>query len=686
MLDMVDATPVGLDFLRIGDAAAYVGVSPQTLRRWDTERRLTAVRQPGNRYRYYRRADLEPFRLEYQRAETTDPGRLFQTATANIEANDLLREPQREAHRHVREHFAESGTPAILQIPVGCGKTGIMATLPFGIAGGRALVITPNLTIRKGVASALDITSRECFWAKTRVLGDFTEGPYFAVLDSADANLHDCIESHFVVTNIQQLASAADRWLPQFPPNFFDLILVDEGHHAAATSWQKVFRRFPDAKVVSLTATPFRSDEQPLEGEVIYRYPFARAMMNGFIKQIHSRNVMPSEVYFTVGDDVRHHTLEEVLQLREEQWFRRGVALSPECNRHIAEASIQRCNALRAQTGIQHQIIAAACSVDHARQVRSIYEECGYRAAEIHSGLSDDEKEAVLDRLQINQLDCIVQVQMLGEGFDHPRLSVAAVFRPFRSLAPYIQFVGRVMRVVIQDAPDHPDNQGIVVSHIGLNNDARWDEFRELDLDDQSLIHDWLTREPTDEDEPERSTGEPRRFDLGALVDHELVSHFADKPFLDPDDDRIIDELLARSLAPGLTVADVVDRGALRERLRERVAAMAEQPQLIPVTPQRRRQGARKRLNERTGSVVARVLTDLGVARAGRDLARVVGGPPAANVQVVTKLLSTEINDRLGIPSGARKTLSADQAEVALERLDEFGDAVRDRLKQKLEA
>lgn len=680
------ADRVSGEFLRIGDAAAYVGVSTQTLRRWDAEGQLAAVRQPGNRYRYYRRADLEPFRLEYQQAEHENPGELFQAVTANIEANDLLREPQRDAHRHVREHFAESDTPAIVQIPVGCGKTGIMATLPFGIAAGRVLVITPNLTIRKGVANALDIASRECFWAKTRVLSDFADGPYFAVLDSTDANLHDCIESHFVVTNIQQLASSADRWLPQFPPNFFDLILVDEGHHAAAASWQKVFRRFPDAKVVSLTATPFRADEQPLEGEVIYRYPFTRAMMNGFIKQIHSRNVAPSELYFTFGDDTQRHTLDEVLQLREEQWFRRGVALSPECNRHIAEASIQRCNALRAETGIQHQIIAAACSVDHARQVRAIYQECGYRAAEIHSDLPEDEKEAVLDRLQINQLDCIVQVQMLGEGFDHPRLSVAAVFRPFRSLAPYIQFIGRVMRVVIQDEPEHPDNQGFVVSHIGLNNDARWDEFRELDLDDQALIHDWLTAEST-EDEPEQRNGGPRRFDLGVLVDHELVSHFVDKAFLDPDDDRILDELLARPLGAGLTVGDVVDRETLRERLRERVAEMAaEQPTLVPVTPQRRRQGARKRLSERTGSVANRVLADLGLSRAGRDAAKVVGGPPAANVQVVTRLLNREINSRLGIPSAARKTLTAEQTELALGRLDEFGDAVRDQLRGKLEA
>ena len=298
----------------------------------------------------------------------------------------------------------------------------------------------------------MDITSPECFWAKTRVLPGLHRRARTSRCSTAPTPTCTTASraSSWSPTS-SSCRAQADRWLPQFPPNFFDMILVDEGHHAAAASWQKVFRRFPDAKVVSLTATPFRADEQPLEGELIYRYPFSRAMMNGFIKQIHSRYVAPEELSFTYAEETTRHTLDEVLELREEQWFRRGVALSPECNRHIAEASIQRCNRLRAETGIQHQIIAAACSVDHARQVRAIYEECGYRAAEIHSDMDEDDREAVLERLPPGQIDCIVQVQMLGEGFDHPRLSVAAIFRPFRSLAPYIQFVGRVMRVVIQN-------------------------------------------------------------------------------------------------------------------------------------------------------------------------------------------------------------------------------------------
>lgn len=129
-----------------------------------------------------------------------------------------------------------------------------------------------------------------------------TAGPWPAVLDGVRANVHDAIESDFVVTNVQQLASRADRWLPQFPPDFFDMILVDEGH-APAESWQKVFRRFPDAKVVSLTATPFRADQQQMHGDVLYRFSFARAMVNGYIKQINSRNVAPAELYFTDADD-----------------------------------------------------------------------------------------------------------------------------------------------------------------------------------------------------------------------------------------------------------------------------------------------------------------------------------------------------------------------------------------------
>jgi len=675
------------EYLTIRDAAEYLGVSSQTLRRWDTMGKLRPVRHPASGYRYYRRTDLEPFRLAYRRAEmqTAADAHLFRTARVNIADNDLLRDPQREAHAAVRAHFAAKRDPAIVQIPVGCGKTGLIAILPFGISTGRALVITPNTTIRSVVAEALDIANPKCFWLKTHVLSTVADGPFCAVLDGPDANIHDCIESHFIVTNIQQLASSADRWLPQFPPRFFDMILVDEGHHNVADSWRKVFERFPEAKVVSLTATPFRSDGQRPTGEIVYRYPFTKAMLQGYIKQIHSVSFAPAEIYFTYRGDERHHTLEEVMELREEAWFRKGIALAPECNRHIAEASIVRCLDLRNRTGLKHQIIAVACSVDHARQVRAIYAERGLEAREIYSEMDDEAKQRIFEELDQGRIDCVVQVQMLGEGFDHSPLSVAAIFRPFRSLSAYVQFVGRIMRVTQEGDPGHPDNIGYIVSHVGLNNDAHWQDFREFDLEDQALLKLWLQGKFLVEDP--QGGGEPRRFDMDMNVQSEIVSHFIGNLFLDPDDDRVLD-LIIKQKVPGtpFTVGDLKSRDELREMLRAKRREHERQSENIPVSPQRRRQAAKKRLAERTNSVVARVIQDLGLSPAGRQVGSAVPAVRGSDNRIaVTRLVNLAINASVKIGKKERSKMTASQAETALNSLDRLGDQVRDEIRRVVE-
>lgn len=680
MLNMVD-TSEEKDYLTVQQAAKYLGVSAQTLRRWDAEGKLKSVRHPGNDYRYYKRSDLEPHRIEYKHAEQSNPGSLFAKAVANIETNDRLREPQREAHKKVREHFQQSTQPAILQIPVGCGKTGLIATLPFGISKSRVLVIVPNTTIRKGVSDALEVGHAKFFLAKAHVLTSFTDGPFVAVLDGPKANIHDCTESQYVVANIQQLASSADRWLPQFPPAFFDMILVDEGHHNVADSWQKVFSRFPDAKVVSLTATPFRGDGQRVTGEVVYRYPYSKAMLAGYIKQIHSINVAPSEIYFTYRGETKRHTLDEVMELREEAWFRKGVALSPECNVHIVDASIHRMRELREKTGQKQQIIAAACSVDHARQLKDLYEQRGIKVKEIYGEMDDDKKAAVHDDLEDGRIDCVVQVQMLGEGFDHPPLAVAAIFRPFRSLSPYVQFVGRIMRVMFQDDAANPANHGYVVSHVGLNNDQNWKDFREFDLEDQQIFREWL--ESKDGGTEGGGSGVPRRFDEGMVVHDEIITDFIKQSFLDPNDNRVIDKILD-SIVPGVgqPFRNFVTRDQMREKLKQAQEKIFEGvPQTLPVSPQKRRIGARKRLADRPKSVAARILKDLGMSPAAYDIGKLLSEVRGTNNRVAAiRLMQKGINDKIGIGTGERNTLTAAQTEDSMRELDAIGDTIRDRI------
>jgi MerR family transcriptional regulator, copper efflux regulator len=47
------------DFLRISEAAEYLGVSPNTLRNWVNAGKIVAVRHPVNDYRLFRREDLD---------------------------------------------------------------------------------------------------------------------------------------------------------------------------------------------------------------------------------------------------------------------------------------------------------------------------------------------------------------------------------------------------------------------------------------------------------------------------------------------------------------------------------------------------------------------------------------------------------------------------------------------------
>ena len=482
----------------------------------------------------------------------------FQSTDARIAGNTSLRDPQIEGHAAALEYFAGGGDRAVEQIPVGCGKTGLISILPFGIANGRVLVIAPNLTIRDQIADAVDATNTTGFYHSAGILADLSKGPFRSVLN-ADANVHDAEDAHIVVTNIQQLNERSGRWLDNFPSDFFDLILVDEGHHNAAPSWQNVFSRFRDARVLSMTATPFRADEQPIEGQTIYRYSFRDAMRSGYIKQMAACNVAPRELAFTYQGTSQTHTLEEVLAMRQEDWYSRGVALAIESNISIVDASIQWLNWLR-EGALKHQLIAVACSMDHARQIRGLYQERNLETREIHSGQSQEEQDEILRLLRNGTLDAIVQVQMLGEGFDHPPLSVAAVFRPFRSLSPYIQFVGRAMRVNVQRAPNHPDNEGIIVSHVGLNIDRHWEDFKDIDKGDQELFHGWLE---ADDNPPKPRTGGPRRrLAPDMIVTGEIVDRFLSDTFLDAADDALIDNAVSVLREQGL---DLEALGLTRE-------------------------------------------------------------------------------------------------------------------------
>lgn len=594
-------------------------------------------------------------------------GGYFQTVDAHILDNPLLREPQKEAYAKLYDFFKSGKKTALVQLPVGCGKSGVVAIAPLGIAEGRVLVITPNLTIRDELKNNLDITNLKCFWRRTNILNkvDMVSGPYVTTLDTGNTSVTD--ETHFVVTNVQQLATNTEKWLKKFPNDYFDMIIVDEAHHSAAESWKKVHEHFPKAKVVNLTATPFRSDAKEIEGEKLYRYPFRSAVAKGYIKRLTAVYVSPKEIELTFkGEtDRRKLSLEEVMKFRDKEWFSRGIAMSDECNKSIVDNSLEKLEFLRNESSIKHQIVAVAMSIPHAQKIKLLYEERGYSAAVIHSDMKEEEQQDVLKRLRSNELDVVVNVMMLGEGFDHAQLSVAAIFRPYRSLAPYLQFVGRVMRVNIQNAPRDPDNYGYIVTHAGMNLDALVEDFKLFEKDDEEFwaqINGGLEQEPP----LARGVGGGRRSIKPPLVVHnEIADTLYEEDFVDDEEERL-QELRGQLEALGYD-SSYADQIIQAKRTVDAGFTPAADP--LTVQPQKELERLRKQLDIEIRAKAKNILTNAGLSIPGRDIpTRLMPDINAAN-NLVAAIVMLNRNVKAKVNENSRDEWSKNDYRQAIDLL-----------------
>ena len=626
--------------------------------------------------------------------------RYFQETGARIVGNEQLREPQEEGYVALRDAFAERSEgdtlPAIAVLPTGCGKSGLIACAPFGIAEGRVLVVTPNLTIKEGLAEGT-LSAPNSFYDFCDVLPPDVHRPRIVTLERGRVNEEDCLRADVIVTNVQQMQG----WLPLFPSDFFDLIIVDEAHHAPAESWQNVNRAFPDAKKIYLTATPFRGDNKSIRAEHVYTYRLADAIAAGYVKNIVRVDAVASEMTFTMEGDTATFSRDEILELREETWFSRGVALSDVCNETIVDRSVQLLEAKRRRGTQNHQIIAAACSIRHAERIAALYRSRGLDAAYVASeGMTMEERERRIRAYDANRLDAMVHVGILGEGYDNPTISIAAIFRPFRSTAPYTQFVGRAIRAL----PDGnaTDNLAHVVAHAGLNQEELWGYFKNeveeaeiladidaVDMDAAGADEDGgpdvddaenAATQQRDEDPPEVTREEIEGFDVDAYL-----------PVEEADEARRrlqqMEEALDALREKGLNVPDADD-------LKQQIAAMNrpmgdEDLPAPPTRPDRERHAYRTILDHAVKRAAGTVLHRLDIPAGSAldaDLAEAVGsGDEDSNYEVVIRLLNRTLNRAMGKPVGdgapsGRNEWLVDELKAAKQEVPAARDRVAERI------
>lgn len=586
----------------------------------------------------------------------------------DIESNQNLRVPQRDGWLSIRDHYNNNiGAERFVGIvlPVGCGKSGLISVTPYALQAQRVLVIAPGTRIRDQLGADMKSSSATNFYERCSVLSWNAEYPETVVVASGTVNHDDIKNADIVVSNIQQIAGEENRWLDECENDFFDLILVDEGHHNAAASWQQVFNRFPNARVINFSATPTRSDGQLMEGHVIYSFPVIRAIQAGYVKRLSAKMLRPSELTYidrTNGEE-RTIGLQEVIELgQQDAEFRRGIVMSEHTLASIVDCSIGELRRLRKETGEQRlKIIASALNIDHCIQITESFRARGLRAGYVHSREGADTNQRVFQQLENHELDVIVQAKMLGEGFDHRFLAVAMVGSIFANLSPFVQFVGRIMRVVEQNAPDNPVNRGVVVFHAGANVAQRWNDFRDFSSADQAYFADLLPEaDNVDFDPNGTATREPTG--TGGLSPVDIVSESGVSaaemdPIGDPEVAALLQQLVDRGITPDQAAAGI-------RRIRP--------------TRQDQRIARRSALNERIQNETGGLLGRCGVNPGGRNL-----DPrhQSTNFQWVVTELNRRVNASVDQEGSNRENFTLAQLESAHEALNGHVTSLEDEIR-----
>lgn len=229
--------------------------------------------------------------------------------------------------------------------------------------------------------------------------------------------------------------------LEQFLRDEFDLIIIDEFHHAAADSYQRALDYFKPKFLLGITATPDRNDNKDVyaicDGNVAFRLDFLDAI---------ERKWLAPFKYFGVYDDTDYSQItwlgnrydeEELLQAQ----LREDLALK-----------ILRAWEDKKQT----RTLAFCSSIRHANFLSNYFNHHGYKTVSLHSQQVDKSRSKAISKLHNGEIDAIFTVNLFNEGVDIPAVDTLLFVRPTESLTVFTQQIGRGLRL-------HPGKETCVI-------------------------------------------------------------------------------------------------------------------------------------------------------------------------------------------------------------------------------
>ena len=237
-----------------------------------------------------------------------------------------------------------------------------------------------------------------------------------------------CLGSWFrvVVGSVQSLMR--ESRLSQFPPNYFDTIVIDEAHHCLSDSYQRVLAHFPDAKVLGVTATPDRGDMRNLGNyfdSLAYEYTLPRAIREGYLCPIRAQTI-PLQLDLTAvgvqNGDYKPGDLD--------------TALDP----YLYQIADEMAAACRGRKTVLFLPL-----IRTSQKMCRILSDKGFRAAEVNGNSSD--RTEILEAFDRGETNVLCNSMLLTEGWDCPSVDCIVVLRPTKIRSLYCQMVGRGTRL-----------------------------------------------------------------------------------------------------------------------------------------------------------------------------------------------------------------------------------------------
>jgi superfamily II DNA or RNA helicase/HKD family nuclease len=237
-----------------------------------------------------------------------------------------------------------------------------------------------------------------------------------------------------VFASIQSLSAAG---LLDLPRDRFDVVIVDEFHHAAAKSYRALLDHVRPVELLGLTATPERSDGLP----VLHWFDDRIAAELRLWDAIDQHRLCPF-VYYGIHDG---------MDLRDVPW-RRERGYDVEGLSHLLTGNDVWARSVIGQLGLRvddprrMRALGFCVSVEHARFMARIFREAGIPAVAIWGDSPDEERRAALTQLAAGDVNVVFSVDLFNEGIDVPTVDTLLLLRPTDSPTLFLQQLGRGLR------------------------------------------------------------------------------------------------------------------------------------------------------------------------------------------------------------------------------------------------